>query len=55
MQPRAFQTLQLARNRVAFAVERGPARIVDHAQPAAVVGETGVGIVLAQLQPVLGT
>ena len=51
---RRLEALELARDGVALARERVPARVVDHAQLAAVLGETQVRVVLAQLQPVLG-
>ena len=51
---RRLQALQLARDRVALARERVPARIVDDAELAAVLGQAQVRVVFAQLQPVLG-
>ena len=49
---RALEALLLERDRVALARERIPARIVDHAELAAALGETQIRVVLAQLQPV---
>ena len=52
--PGRSQALRLARDGFALARERLPARVVDDAQLAADLGQAQVGIVLAQLQAVLG-
>ncbi len=52
--PGRLQPLGLARDRIALAAERVPARIVDQAERTPGFGQPHVGIVLAQLQPVFG-
>ena len=49
-----LQSFVLARDRVALACVGIPARIVDNAEPPAVLGETQIGVVLAQLQSIFG-
>jgi hypothetical protein len=51
---RRAEPLALARDLVALSRVRVPARVVDDAEATAVLGEPQVGVVLAQLQPVLG-
>src|SRR5260221_12098508 len=50
--PRGPEPLLLAAYRVALAVERAPADIVHHAEPATGLGESQVRIVLAQHEPI---
>jgi hypothetical protein len=52
--PRRPEPLGLARDRVALPREGLPARVVDEAELAARFGEAEVGVVLAQLEAVLG-
>ena len=48
------QTSMLALDAVALAAKRLPAEIVHQAKTAALLGQTQIGVVLAQLQPVFG-
>jgi hypothetical protein len=52
--PDRGQARALAFDRLALGLEAGEARVVDQAELAADAGQAQVGVVLAQLQPVLG-
>src|SRR5205085_4940428 len=47
-----LQSLVLARNRIPLARESVPPSIIDHPEPATMLGKTHVGVVFAQLQSI---